>query len=382
MIEIRNPQKSEKEKIKDLWRYCFNETEEFIEYYFANRYDENDVLSLFYDKSLSSMLHLNKYSLNIRDIVHISSYIVGVAVAPEYRGQGLMNDLIKYTLNYQYNAGEIFSILMPIETQIYLRYGYINCFDISEYSIKLEDILYKKTDCSIEKIEKITEKTVKDLNVVYKNAVEGCCAYNIREKKYWNKKFEEVMLENGNIFLVYEGKKPSGYFILFPKNQEFGLVSELVFTTKNSYHSILNMIKSHSTQFKQVKIFTPQNFIFSLFADNNNKFIHTRKPFMMGRVINARQVLDNIFAEQDLSKYGFDIEIVDNQIKDNNFVYSNKGKNKKYAKIDISALAQIYTKYANIKELYLAKKVETVDLDFFEKLFGIEKKENFINEYF
>ena len=209
-------------------------------------------------------------------------------------------------------------------------------------------------------------------------------SYNLRDKKYWEDKLTEIKIDKGKLFLVYENDKLRGYFSLVPKNADAGLVTEMLFSSKTAYNAIMGIIKSHSTQFKKVRILTPQYSDFFLLGENNNKFSHLKKPFIMGRVINARKVLDNILKGKNLSKKSFQIEVVDNQIEANNFVYNSKkdGLETKYIKMDISALAQLYTEFADIRELYITQKIETTDITFFEKLFGLGKKDNFINEYF
>lgn len=389
MIEIRNPNKTEKNEIINLWQYCFSETEDFLKYYFNNRYEEKNTLAFFENEYLCAMLHLNKYKLNIRNINHTSSYVVGVSVAPDKRGSGYMSKIINKALNIQYENGEIFSILMPIETSIYTRYGYANCFDISEFSIDLNDIKLNNTNCTtVKKISDIDNESINSLNEIYNRATKNITTKNIRDTDYWINKFGEIKTECGEIFLIYEDGSPKGYFNLFPKNKEFGLVTEMCFLTKSAYNSILNIIKSHSTQFKKVKIFTPQYKEFFLLSDSNNKYVHIRKPFMMGRVINAKKVLENILKDckENIVEEYFEIEIKDENISENNFVYKNENAkyydNDKNIKINISALSQLYTKFATLEELELKGEVISNNIKFYKKIFGNSTSDNFINEYF
>ena len=90
---------SEKEKtqVKNLWKYCFDDTEEYMDYYFTKRYEfENNYIIKDADEVISSLM-ANKYSLKINDEIKNVSYIVGVFSSPVYRGGGYASILIKRT---------------------------------------------------------------------------------------------------------------------------------------------------------------------------------------------------------------------------------------------------------------------------------------------
>ncbi|RRH41060.1 GNAT family N-acetyltransferase, partial [Clostridioides difficile] len=46
-MEIRYAKEEEIESIKEIWSYCFNDTESFMKYYFNDKYkSENTVVAL------------------------------------------------------------------------------------------------------------------------------------------------------------------------------------------------------------------------------------------------------------------------------------------------------------------------------------------------
>ena len=64
-------------------------------FYFDNLYDRHKYLLLEENDEIKASLHENPYRLNFNGTVFESIYIVGVAVSPEYRGKGYMNELIR-----------------------------------------------------------------------------------------------------------------------------------------------------------------------------------------------------------------------------------------------------------------------------------------------
>ena len=83
------------EKAKKIWEECFKDSLEEVEFYFKNLYDKHKYLLLEENDEIKASLHENPYRLNMNGTTFDSQYIVGVAVSPEYRGKGYMDELIK-----------------------------------------------------------------------------------------------------------------------------------------------------------------------------------------------------------------------------------------------------------------------------------------------
>lgn len=75
----------------ELWDYCFEKKgDPFYEWYFSEYcLKQNSVIGGFDGDKLACMLHLNPYAITLRGQTLRLPYIVGVATAPEYRGQHL-----------------------------------------------------------------------------------------------------------------------------------------------------------------------------------------------------------------------------------------------------------------------------------------------------
>ena len=86
------------EKAKKIWQKCFLDSEDEVKFYFDNLYDRHKYLLLEENGEIKASLHENPYRLNFNGTVFESIYIVGVAVSPEYRGKGYMNELIRESL--------------------------------------------------------------------------------------------------------------------------------------------------------------------------------------------------------------------------------------------------------------------------------------------
>ena len=113
-------------EVADLWAYCFEKKEDpFFQYYFKEYCGKDNMVIGGFDKIgerevLRTMLHLNPYMLRIRGEEQIVPYIVGVATAPEARGQHLFAPLLETAFEVLRSQGFSFVTLMPIFAGIYL----------------------------------------------------------------------------------------------------------------------------------------------------------------------------------------------------------------------------------------------------------------------
>lgn len=387
-----------------LWRYCFADTEQFVQYYFNRRYETENTIVLTEAGRLEAALQLNPYNLAIGDIVTQVSYVVGVSVQPESRGRGLMKRLIRGTLKAQFERGEAFSLLMPIDTRIYTQYGYQNCFERHEFHVSLDRLEPKRSNYRIRRFDleypENQERDLHVLNELYFDAMHDKFSYICRNKTYWKNKLSELAVDGGELFIVQGEFEAKGYVMLAKGEQNTLNVLELVALDQEAFHSLIGLIKSHRTQASKAVIVAPQYEALSSYIEHDNQVQHIVRPFMMGRVINAEQILDHILYKSkflDADPECFCITVTDPDISENNLTLTYEPEHgaefahgrlqqERYAqhlKLSVSELAQLYLKSVSLRHLRLLGRVSVreSDVDFFCKLFGEELCQNYVNDY-
>ena len=401
--------------VKKLWSYCFADTPEFKDYYFANRYrQEKNLITTDDIGKVQASLQLSPYVLKVDGVSKDVNYVVGVCVQPESRGKGYSTAIMKDTLNYQYRNDEDVSILMPIDTEIYTRYGYTNCFYRYDFSVDLINIRAGKTCCEVRRAEleelvsDASDKKAPDEDILviaaqmsefYHSNIVDKYSYIKRDRQYFINRLEELSVDGGELFLSYDEGVLSGYMMLLPKySQGHAMVPEMMFRDKDAFNSLMSIIKSHITQFRTADIVTPQHELFNLFIKYDNKYKVSKKSFMMVRIINARNILCEILRRNPgIRQIGaFKIEIEDSVIEDNNFTenfdFSDEASAEAeksrggipFIRLDISDLASLYMKSSNIDHLERAGRIKFEsehDRSFFSDLFGNEIRESYINDY-
>ncbi|WP_297133287.1 GNAT family N-acetyltransferase [Terrisporobacter sp.] len=384
-MNIRFARENEKDNIREIWDYCFNDGPKFTDYYFEDKYDNKNTVVVEDENEIVSSLQLNQYKLVLNGNLYDTSYVVGVSTFPQVRGKGYMKNIMDFTLNELYKKKQLVSILMPIDYRLYRKYGYEHCYDQLEYELDIEDLrvfkssgdMKKANKSHIEEMIEIQESFLKNLNGNIK-----------RDKSYYENLFKEVSSEDGHIY-IHQGDRSRGYIIYFI-NGENMFVRELYYTSLESLKAILKFIYNHNTQCKKVTISAPVNDNIRFILANPRTASIKLKPFMMGRVINFEEYLKTLHIKNYVEG-SLNISIKDEFIKENNNVFKinlennklsvEKGEFTPHVEFDINTISQLAFSYIDGREAFLLNNLEEDEnvIEFLNSIFV--KKENYINEY-
>lgn len=387
-MNIRYAKEKEINNIKDMWTYCFNDGPAFMEYYFNNKYNQNNTIVVDDSEEIVSSLQLNQYKILLNDKSYDTSYIVGVSTFPQVRGKGYMKNIMEFTLEELYKKKQLVSILMPIDYRLYRKYGYEHCYDQIEYKIDIEDLGRFKTKGNI---YKVNNNHIKDMIEIHNDFLCGINGNVLRDEDYYNNLFKEIKSEGGHIY-IHKNNDYEGYLIYF-LNGDNMFVREIYYRNINSLKSMLKFIYNHNTQCKSVTISAPINDKIRLVLDNPKTCQIKIKPFMMGRVINLKGYLESLELDTNIN-ISANIKIEDEFIDENNGLFEIKVNNGKIAvkKINeaedicfsINTISQMAFSYIDIEEALVLNNINKKDLadnviELFKSIFN--KKDNYINEY-
>ena len=87
-----------KEKVKALWKLCFEDSEAFIEMYFRLRYNNEVNIAIESGDEVISALQMLPYPMTFCGKQIQTSYISGACTHPDYRGKGVMKELLSQAL--------------------------------------------------------------------------------------------------------------------------------------------------------------------------------------------------------------------------------------------------------------------------------------------
>ena len=119
------------EVCRRLWKNNFDDSTEYISFYFSDRWKEST--TIIYGEE--SMLHLNPYRMQLFGSEKTIYYIVGVCTDKAYRHRGYMDALLRESFRYLYEKDAPFVYLMPADEKIYLPYDFTNVYTVNSFEI-------------------------------------------------------------------------------------------------------------------------------------------------------------------------------------------------------------------------------------------------------
>lgn len=120
-----------KQGTEELWRVCFNDSEEFIRLYFDEVYQEENALVIEKQGKIVSALQLLPYTMLYNGKEIPVSYICGVSTHPDEQKKGLMGKLMQEAEAELKVRNIPLATLIPAEPwlfDLYRKYGYSEVF--------------------------------------------------------------------------------------------------------------------------------------------------------------------------------------------------------------------------------------------------------------
>lgn len=386
-MEIRYGNDTDKIKAEYIWKECFIDSENEVDFYFNELYKKENFLLLEDDeKNIRASLYENPYEMVINGEKVSSFYIVAVAVSPQYRGRGYMGELIRYSLKNAKRKGLDFIFLSPINTEIYKKYGFGYISNLEKYNIAMKDIPFEKIDKKYEIKKVFDEKDIdKNLLTIYNKKMKDNFAYLKRDENYYKRILKEMKNENGEIYIFYSGIEPAGY-ISFYKREENIEIREFFGMDKKVIESMYTFIKTYKEYYPELTIKAPIHSNMNFYIHNQISMKKNEFPFMMGRIINAENMLKRLRIKDIELK----ISIIDKIIEENNGVYeitldgsiAKKSEIENDMEIDISDLNQLMFGYFSLEEMLELERIKintTEKIEEIKKIFP--KKKVYIQEY-
>ncbi|SDI32459.1 GNAT family N-acetyltransferase [Desulfosporosinus hippei] len=157
MLETRLAQTGEIDQLKELWRLCFGDPEDYIDLYFANRYKNEDTCILLKNNDISAMLTMLPVKTVFKD--HCSTdtaMLYAIGTHPSYQNKGFATQLMDFSNQYLRANKYGLSILVPAKKELfayYRRRGYQDGFYIRETFLNRTDVdclpIEKQLNCEI-----------------------------------------------------------------------------------------------------------------------------------------------------------------------------------------------------------------------------------------
>jgi predicted acetyltransferase len=285
-------------QIIDLWQYCFDDSPEFIDFFFQHCFQPENTLVAEDKGRIQSCLQLLPYRVFLRDKEVDIPYIVGVSTWPEYRGRGLIKQLLQYTNRVLRERNMDLSVLLPFQYDFYRKYGWEICYEFLTYrDVEIPSQLSLMSEIAEPPAQGrfariIPDRDLDRLAACYFGFMKYYHGYIIRSRKDWMKILRDTELDNGSCYLYEEGTELLGY-ILYTIQDKTLTIKELIYITPEAKSALLQLAVSHKGQVERIVRKAPSRDIeYISMGDSRGKL--DKETFVMGRIHNVTGALSGI----------------------------------------------------------------------------------------
>lgn len=300
-----------REQVKSLWRLCFSDTEAFIEMYFRLRYNNEVNRVIRSGEEVIAALQMLPYPMTFCGEEVPTSYVSGACTHPDYRGRGVMRELLSQSFARMYRSDVLFSTLIPAEPWLFDYYassGYAPVFQRIEQSVPVFTLTSKSaTGLSVEQTTAYQEDAYRYLSG--KLAQRPCCLqHTVADFKIV---LEDLSMTGDSLFVARRDKEVVGVAVAY-RYGTHTVVNELVADEEQVKKELLHHVRMADESETLTLLLPP---------DAGSEGV----TFGMGRIINARRVLQ-LYAAAHPDEI-WNIELTDDQLSVNNgYYYLYKGK--------------------------------------------------------
>lgn len=387
-MQIRMARRDEIDSLKNIWTYCFEDSQAYVDFYFDKKCDPTKVVVLEKDSEIISSIHLNQHRIRLGTSDFDTSYVVGVSTLPEARGLGKMGQLMEYSLAAMRSFGQSVSILMPIDFRLYTKFGYTNAYDMKKIELDIFSLRKFKLQ---DEFSRATSDQASQLKSIYDGFCSQQNAYAIRNEDYFRDLVEEMDIDGGHIYIAYRGLTPVAYIVYSIDSGVF-TVRELYYRDRQAYESVLKSIFNHNTQAKKVVIYLAMSDPIMSMLDNPKDAICEIKNFMMARIIDFESLIERLAIKSD-SQEKFYLRVEDDYLDNNRGVFEiyTEDANVRVRRLnddasydlslDISHLSSLIFSYRSIREVAFLSGKDVETLNSLKKILNLAVENNHINEY-
>ena len=387
-MQIRMASSDELDELKNIWSYCFEDSQAYVDFYFDKKCNPDKTVVLERNGNIISSIHLNQHKIKLNDKVFDTSYVVGVSTLPEARGLGKMGQLMQYSLDTMRDLGQSVSLLMPIDYRLYTKFGYTNTYDIKR--VELDIFSLRKFELADDFV-KADKSLVNDMKSIYDAHCEKLNAYAIRSSVYFEELIEEMELDSGHIYIAYRGELPVAYIVYSIDGGVF-TAREVYYLDRQAYESILKFIFNHNTQTKKVVLFLDEIDPIMDMVENPKDLVCEVRGFMMARIIDLISLVDRLKI-RSLSNEKLNLRVEDDYLDNNRGVFEIytqdsivmvkrlDDEDRYDLSLDIGELTSLIFSYKSIREVAFLSGEDVEALGSLKEILSLSTKNNHINEY-
>lgn len=253
------------------------------------------------DDELISQICIYPCEVNVHGRMYKMGGITGVGTYPEYAGLGLMNDLIKFSLEKMRSSQQYISYLYPYSIPYYRRKGWEIMSDHMTFSFK-DTQLPKHVEVAghVERLD-VTDEDVTEVYDRFARTMHGAL---IRNKIEWDEYWRWENEDERTAAVYYDAdEQPQGCMFYWIEGDIFH-IKEIFYLTQEARHGLWNFVGAHFSMIDQIKgeTFMNEPMAFEL---EDSHILETIEPYYMARIVDVGEFLRAYPWDDDISPFHF-----------------------------------------------------------------------------
>lgn len=288
VLALANP--ADTQAVRRIWQYCFDDSEAFVNWYFAHYYQPQNTLVVRWDNQVVASTQMIPYEMMLRKSVLKAAYVVGVATAPEARRQGFGRDMLRVCLEKMRERGQLLALLMPFEGSFYYPYGWQFCYFHLRYEIELAEL--KNVVRHYGQMRSASEKDIILLDEIYQAFVRDKNGYILRKAQNWQQLLADCALDNGLIYLLFNNGHPEGYVMYYFERDKI-IIKEMAYCHQQAKSGLLDFLYGHRSHKSMLVWHAPidDDTVYQLMKSKTAACLY---PFLMVRIVDVAALLTSL----------------------------------------------------------------------------------------
>ncbi|PID94985.1 MAG: hypothetical protein CSA89_00015 [Bacteroidales bacterium] len=199
-----------KEQTKELWLSTFDDTVEFVDFYFDEIYADKINYTIQDNGRVISALQTIPFDFKVGNKLLKTAYLSGVCTDKLHRNCGFMGKLMRHTHDDLFDKGIDAIFLIPAEPylfDVYAKYGYKTAFYKAYSSISVDMLQVKDYSLKISELD--TSSFDLAYSYLYKKQLQQPSGIIFGER-YFHSVIKAFLLEKNKIFVVEKANEIVG----------------------------------------------------------------------------------------------------------------------------------------------------------------------------
>lgn len=293
------------EKVKNLWKLCFDDSDEFTDMYFRLRYSNDVNIAIQSGNEAIAALQMLPYPMTFGTQEIKTGYISGACTHPDYRNRGVMRELLSQAFARMLHNGMVVSTLIPAEPRLFGYYadaGYAPVFKYAPTTFTVSETAGIHDTVALNKTDVYQEETYRYLN------------RKLRERPYciqhtatdFQVILADLQLSKGCVYTLSQGDRITALAVVYPAADNTWHAGEAVADTPGMRSLLLQRI-CRQLGIPSIRVIAPP-------ATGPDT-----QALGMARILNAKAILQLYAAEHPEQE--MNIALTDRQISINNGYY-------------------------------------------------------------